>query len=63
MTYEEIVAESINNVATKEELRRSLKSENKPSAVFKITQELLRLAERNEAWAKQQFALLLKAIR
>lgn len=61
MSYEEIVIERINNLAAKEDLRRSLQKEKKLSlsAELKITQELLAISERNEALAQQQIAELL----
>lgn len=59
MTYEESVAESINNLAAKENLRRSLATEKKLSTRLKITEQLLVLSERNEALAQQITAQLL----
>lgn len=59
MTYEESVAESINNLAAKENLRRSLLTEKKLSGKLKITEQLLALSERNEALAQQITAELL----
>ncbi|MEG5175545.1 hypothetical protein [Microcoleus sp. B3-D7] len=59
MTYEQIVTESINNLAAKEDLRRSLNTEKKLSAKLKITEQLLALSERNEALAQQITAELI----
>lgn len=59
MTYEQSVAESINNLAAKENLRRSLLTEKKLSGKLKITEQLLALSERNEALAQQITAQLL----
>ncbi|WP_333296029.1 hypothetical protein [Microcoleus sp. AT9b-C5] len=59
MTYEESVAESINNLAAKEDLRRSLLTEKKLSGKLKITEQLLVLSERNESLSQQITAQLI----
>ncbi|MEG4850837.1 hypothetical protein QUB10_07995 [Microcoleus sp. B5-D4] len=59
MSYEESIAESINNLAAKENLRRSLETEKKLSVRLKITEQLLALSERNESLSQQITAQLL----
>jgi len=58
MTYDEIVAERSKNATLKDQYKSEAEAEKDPSTCLKINQKILRLANRNEALAKQQLDLL-----
>jgi hypothetical protein len=58
MTYDEIVAERSKNATLKDKYKSEAEAKKDPSTCLKINQNILRLAKRNEALAKQQLDLL-----
>jgi len=58
MTYDEIVAERQINAVKKDKYKSEAEAEKDPSTCLKINQKILKLANRNEALAKQQLDLL-----
>ncbi|MEG4496716.1 hypothetical protein QUB05_04900 [Microcoleus sp. F10-C6] len=58
MTYDEIVVERQINAVKKDKYKSQAEAEKDLSTCLKINQKILRLANRNEALAKQQLDLL-----
>jgi hypothetical protein len=58
MTYDEIVAERSKNATLKDKYKSEAEAKKDPYTCLKINQNILRLAKRNEALAKQQLDLL-----